>query len=277
MFGYVSPLKCELLVRDLALYNAYYCGLCRSIKSRFGEIPRLSLSYDCAFLALLTAGVLGAPACEEKRCAYKPLKKKMPIAPDSEALRFAADINILLAYHKCEDDWADEKKASALLAEAALKKAAKKAAAARPEASAAIRHGLMELSKLEKANCSELDLPADAFATLMRGVLSNAPVDEREREIFRHLGWHLGRWIYLIDAWDDREKDAKNNSYNPFNASGAGKERASFLLHVSLNEAGKAYDLLDLKANAGVLDNIMHLGCAHRTEQLLKGERDESL
>jgi len=277
MFGYVSPLKCDLLVRDLTLYRAYYCGLCKSIKSRFGEIPRLSLSYDCTFLALLTAGVLGAPACEEKRCAYKPLKKKMPVAPDSEALRFAADINILLAYYKFEDDWADEKKASALIAEVVLKKAARKAAAARPDANAAIRHGLKELSKLEKANCSELDPPADAFATLMQGVMSSAPVGEQERTIFRHLGWHLGRWIYLIDAWDDRQKDAKNGSYNPFNASGAGKERASFLLHVSLNEAGKAYDLLDLKANAGVLDNIMHIGCAYRTEQLLKGENNESL
>lgn len=277
MFGYISPLKCELRVRELTLYNAYYCGLCRSIQSRFGEIPRMTLSYDCAFLALLAAGISGAEPCRERRCGYKPMKGKMPVAPDSEALRFAADVNVLLAYHKCKDDWADEKKPSALAAKAVLETAAKKAGASRPEAEAAIRNGLSELSALENACCTELDRPADAFARLMRGVFSAAPADETNSAVLSQFGWHLGRWLYLIDAWDDREKDRKKGCYNPFLASGAGAERAAFLLHLSLNEAEKAYDLLDLKANGGVLDNIVHLGCAYKTEQLLKGEKNESL
>lgn len=277
MFGYISPLKCELRVRELALYNAYYCGLCRSIQSRFGEVPRLTLSYDCAFLALLTAGILGAEPCEERRCGYKPLKGKMPVAPDSEAVRFAADVNVLLAYHKCSDDWKDERKPSALIGRTALNAAAEKAGAVRPEAEAAVINGLQELSALEKSGCAELDQPADAFARLMQGVFSAAPVDKTSGTILRQFGWHLGRWLYLIDAWDDREKDRKNGCYNPFLASGAGEERASFLMNLSLNEAEKAYDLLNLKSNRGVLDNIVHLGCAHKTEQLLKGEKNESL
>ena len=276
MFGYVSPLKCELRVRELALYNAYYCGLCRSIQSRFGEAARLALSYDCTFLALLISGVVGAPPCIERRCGYKPLKKKMPVAPDTEAMRFAADINMLLAYYKFKDDWMDEHKPSAALSCAVFQKAAKKAGMARPDAERTIQKGLEKLSLLEKQRCPELDPSADAFAELMRGVFAAAPVpDGKMREVLGHLGWHLGRWLYLIDAWDDREKDEKNGSYNPFNASGARRERASFLLHLSLNEAGKAYDLLDLKSNDGVLDNIIHLGCAHKTEQLLKGEGNE--
>ena len=278
VFGYVAPLKSELRVKDLALYNAYYCGLCRSIKARYGDLPRITLSFDCTFLALLLDGVNGGGRCTLHRCGYKPFRKPRPMAPDSESLRFAADINILLAYDKCLDDWHDEHGVKGLAGEVALKGAANKAKQACPAAAAAIEEGLSELSRLEKASSSDLDAPADAFARLMRGVLSSAPVsDENTKAVLSHLGWHLGRWIYLIDAWDDRERDAKKGSYNPFNLSGAGEERASFLLHFSLNEAAKAYDLLSVKSNGAVLENILCLGCAKKTESLLKGEQHESV
>ena len=55
MFGYIRPLEGELKVREQREYRGYYCGLCKSIGARYGQIERLSLSYDCAFLAALLA------------------------------------------------------------------------------------------------------------------------------------------------------------------------------------------------------------------------------
>ncbi|MDD3920551.1 MAG: DUF5685 family protein, partial [Eubacteriales bacterium] len=96
MFGYVTPFKCELKVRELSLYEAWYCGLCRTIAARYGQVPRLTLDYDCTFLALLLAGITQEQApCVRGGCFYKPLKGKRMIASPSPALDYAADINIL--------------------------------------------------------------------------------------------------------------------------------------------------------------------------------------
>ena len=44
MFGYIRPLECELKVRDQALYRAYYCGLCKTIGRRYGQVARVALN-----------------------------------------------------------------------------------------------------------------------------------------------------------------------------------------------------------------------------------------
>jgi hypothetical protein len=275
MFGYIAPLKCELKVRDLNLYNAYYCGLCRAIGKRYGHIKRIVLNYDCTFLALLLSGVTGASAFCEGRCGFKPFSPKKTLAADSKMLDFAADINILLAYFKSIDDWRDERRLKGLIIGAVLKGAARKALKNCFEAGAAVQKGIADLSEVERSRCDEPDKPALVFADMMKEIMAASPVrEEPERTVLGHLGFNLGRWIYLIDAWDDREHDRKSGSYNPFNFSGADPERASRNLHYSLNEAMKVYDLLDVKDNKGVLDNIIYIGCSHRTEQLLEGKHE---
>ena len=129
------------------------------------------------------------------------------------------------------------------------------------------------LSQLEKANCSELDAPADAFARMMKSVGLSAPIENRgDRIALAHTLYHLGRWVYLIDAWDDRDKDKKKGSYNPFIASGADKDRAEFLLNCSLNEAINAYQLLNLLSHEGLLDNIILDGCPAKNREVLGGK-----
>lgn len=276
MFGYVSPLKGELKVREMAHYNAYYCGLCKTISKEFGQLPRLALSYDCAFIAILLGGVMGDALCKAERCAIKPFKQKQPVAQESEALLFAADLNLALSWYKCRDDWRDERKASALLGNAAFMRAAKKVERKHPQLFEAIENGIDTLSLLEREKCNELDAPIDTFARMMRGVLLEAPLEQRDKIIVSNLAYHIGRWIYLADAWDDREKDKKSGSYNVFNITGADAERASFLMYYSLNEAQNTYALLDLKANAGILDNILYDGCTSVTNKLLTEDKMEN-
>jgi len=274
MFGYVMPLKCECKVRDYTLYQAYYCGLCKTIHRRYGQLPRFVLDYDCTFLGLLLAGIHGTEPCTMERCGFKPLKKKQPVAVKSQALDYAADINVLLAWYKCADDWNDEHKFSALVGRTALNAAAKKAEALQPKAALAIKAGIAALSELEANQVPGIDAAADTFAGLLRTVFASAPeLTHSNRIAMEWIGYHLGRWIYLMDAWEDREKDRKENSYNPFNLVQADQDRASFLLYISLSEAEKAYQLLTLKANQGILDNIMYLGCRDKTRRLLEGNK----
>ena len=280
MFGYIVPLKQELRMRELAQYNAYYCGLCTSIGARFGQAARLTLNYDSTFLAMLLTGLSGGSAqpCIPRSCGYKPFQKKRLFAPDSDALRFSADFNVALAWHKLRDDWQDEKKASALAGKGLLRRAAKQVSAERPNMVSAIEAGIRELSVLERERCNILDAPADCFALLMRAAGKEAPLaDVRMKPAFEALLYNIGKWVYLADAWEDRERDARTGAYNVFNVTGAEAERAGFLMHYSINEAIKAYELLDIAVNREILDNILYDGCAARTQKLLGGKHEQSV
>mgnify|MGYP001534393515 FL=1 len=264
MFGYIVPLKQELRMRELAQYNAYYCGLCASIGARFGQTARLTLNYDSTFLAMLLTGLSGGSAqpCIPRSCGYKPFQKKRLFAPDSDALRFSADFNVALAWYKLRDDWQDEKKASALAGKGLLKRAAKQVSAERPNMVSAIEAGIRELSVLERERCNILDAPADCFALLMRAAGKEAPLaDVRMKPAFEALLYNIGKWVYLADAWEDRERDA----------------RTGFLMHYSIHEAIKAYELLDIAVNREILDNILYDGCAARTQKLLGGKHEQSV
>lgn len=280
MFGYVSADKNELKVIELADYNACYCGLCRSISNRYGQAARATLNYDCAFASMLLCGLKGEREAKPSRCGYKPFSKKRVIAEDSPSFQFGADIEIALAWYKLCDDWQDEKKAVALFGKAGLYGAFKKLKALSPQVAQTVERGIASLSKLEKANCTEIDAVANTFAKMMQDLAKLAPLeDDKELKVFSHLMFSLGRWIYLMDAWEDREKDKKHGLYNPFCASNkdSDKENAAYLLHSALNKAIDAYDLLELKTHKGVLDNIMYSGCVMRTEKLLGGNDEQSL
>ena len=56
MFGYIVVNKPEMKIREFDLYQSYYCGLCRSLKERYGKRGQITLSYEMTFLALLLAG-----------------------------------------------------------------------------------------------------------------------------------------------------------------------------------------------------------------------------
>lgn len=280
MFGYVVPLKNELKVKELAQYRAYYCGLCHSLGSRFGEAAKLTLNYDSTFLALLLTGMneTKPAAVAYKKCIYKPFQKKRPFVQESEAMHFAADLNAALALYKFKDDWRDERKASALIGKNMLRPVEKRLSAERPKLISSIETGIAELSLLEKRMCDELDAPADCFARMMREAVKEAPLaNEKIRPAFSSLFYHLGRWIYLMDAWEDRKRDGEKNNYNVFNVTGAGEERAAFLMHCSINEAIKAYELLDIAINRQILDNILYSGCESKTQHALGGQNEQPI
>ncbi len=273
MFGYVQPNKAELKMREYTQYQAWYCGLCKTLNRSYGQIPRLVLDYDCTFLALLLGGVQGGvEPCHLEKCWYKPAKKKAPIASPCDALNYAADINVLLYWYKLLDDWRDERKIAALAGHASLKAAAVRATKRQPEAANAIAEGIATLSEMEKQQEVSIDQAADAFACILQRIAREfPPLTNQQRDALSWLGYHLGRWIYFMDAWEDREDDRKSHAYNPFLITDTQKEKASFLLYASLNEMEKAYDLLDIQANRGVLDNIIYQGCRLRTRQILEG------
>ncbi len=286
MLGYVVPDKPELKIREFELYSGYYCGICKSVKERYGQVPRLVLNYDSVFLSLVL-GALCSPLenIRLERCPVHPLKKRV-IVYNEPAVDYAADMMLLLAYFKLSDDKRDEGGVLPAAGLLMLKRTYKKLMKKHGEKCIMIQRMLDELAILEEQKCPSLDQTAEPFAKLMEEVFAAEPLtDERETlELLRKIGYHTGKWIYLMDAYDDLEENAKNGTYNPLLAqwgyeSGGEemsrfrnriKERVEFNLLYYLSELSKAWDSLKVERNRELTENIIYKGLLRRTEEILK-------
>ena len=110
MFGYIKPLEGELLVKELELYKAVYCGLCRALKKHVSRIMPMTLSYDCTLLAMFRMALLRMPPrVSRKRCIASPFKKKCGVcSEEGDQLCYTAQVSTLLVHYKLKDDVSDQ-------------------------------------------------------------------------------------------------------------------------------------------------------------------------
>ena len=214
MFGYVRPSLGRLSQEDTARFSAMYCGLCRALGRRCGKAASLILNYDFTFLAVLLAeGEAEDPL--HGRCIVHPLQGR-DYFPGNDALDLAADCSVILAWWQLKDAIADSGGLAAKYRSAALllKPAYERARRSRPDFDRSTRRQLEELSRLEAERCPSMDQAADTFALLLQSAAGEVE-DSVKRRVLEQMLYHLGRWIYLVDAADDLAEDFSSGSYNP--------------------------------------------------------------
>ncbi len=280
MFGYVRPLECELRVREQAAYRGCYCGLCKTLGKRHGLCARLALNYDCAFLAAFLGAVDGNAHYQRGGCVPRCTRARRCIRTTDASLTYAADITVLLSYHKLADDAQDEKnvfrRLKARVLRLALRRAYRRAAKDNPAPNQEMRDCLSQLAAYEKARVPCSDEPSDAFGRLLSAVVRYAPTMPRtEMQASEWMFYNLGKWIYLIDAWLDRAKDQKSGAYNTFLLAQTTKEHAAWLLELTRAEAEKAFDLIAFQTDAGVIQNVITLGLSKITQDAFRYERTQ--
>ncbi len=76
------------------------------------------------------------------------------------------------------------------------------------------------------------------------------------------MGYCIGRYIYLLDAFCDLEDDKKTGSYNVLKnkPSEEVNEYIKSQIYFCINEAIKAFELLEIKKYKTILGNIIYLG-----------------
>jgi len=223
LFGYVTPLKAEMKVKDFARFKCYYCGLCCHIKKEFGNIPRMSLNYDMTFLGLLL-DALNPEELEVSsyRCSLHPTEKKIVIA-NNKALSYAAAMNISLFYYKLLDDVNDDKSFKSKFFSIVLSPYKRKFGDSIVKINNDIKQCLNNLSILEdNKTFNSIDEICDPFSNLVGIILRDYPFelinDSPElRNTLYNLGYSIGKWIYLIDALDDLKADMEKGKFNPIN------------------------------------------------------------
>lgn len=274
LFGYVKIHKDELKVKEYNQYKAYYCGLCHRLKKEYGFPARYFLSNDATFLSVLLLAVTDeAPAFSPIRCMANPMKRR-PACVKNQSLSYAAAVNVLLVWFKLRDDWQDNRSPKALFLMPLMAGKKKKAQKRFPQLFAGLSRHLDDLHRLEEAQNPIPDASADAFAKALE-VVFQAPFLEAEdtRRVLSHSGYLLGRFIYLLDAWEDREKDKEKGAYNPFLlGADISEEDMKVSLEYSLGELANSFSLLSPKRNKEIIENIIYLGLKNALDCVFAGE-----
>lgn len=268
MFGYVNAYKDLLRVCDYNVFRGYYCGLCKQLGKKFNQLTRFGLSYDMTFLAILISSLEDKKVeLKMQNCIAHPISKR-PVIKGDDGIAYSADMSVILSYMKLKDDWQDEHSLKSFARIAyffPMKKCAKKY----PKQYSSIKENLLKLSKLENEKCKSIDAVADCFGKLLENIFDR----NGDNKALAWLGYHTGRFIYIVDAYKDIDKDLKHKSYNPFiEMYGAElnkddfKEAVKASLTFTLSEISNAYALLDIKKNKELLDNIIYLGLRRNLE-----------
>ena len=262
MFGYVNADKNEMTDEERSTYQAYYCGLCRELKRQAGAGAQICLNYDITFLAILLSGLYEPDEVTEPfRCRLHPTKKRF--FHESEVMQYAASMNIVLSYYKFLDDYQDDHKTSRKKIANRFEPVVKRVCEEYPRQTQAIEDFVRDLSDAEYRQEDNLTV-LSALSGDMLGELFCYKEEDVWNESLRSMGYYLGKFIYLLDAYDDMEKDRKNHNFNPMlRAIDKDPSYDAFCRQVLVSliaECTKEFERLPILKNASILRNILYSG-----------------
>lgn len=268
MFGYVVVHKDELKIKDYDRYGSYYCGVCRSLKNHYGISGQMTLTYDMTFVAVLLSGLYeDETTMVTRHCIAHPIKKHKEIT--NIYTDYAAAMNVMLSYYKLKDNWEDDRSIKSNMAAGLLKKAFKKAVKAYPDKARIIQNYIREQHKVEKNDYDDLDNISACTGRMLGGLF--AYKNDEWKDNLYETGFFLGKFIYIMDAYDDLEKDIKHNNFNPLknmNNRADFKDYCKAILNTVAAQSAKAFERLPIIQNIDILRNIIYAGIWSRYNKI---------
>ena len=260
MFGYVTVNKPEIKFKDFDMYRSFYCGLCRELRERCGIPGQISLTYDMTFVVLLLSGLYEPPTRKGKsRCVVHPLKAQ-PVRKN-EITEYCADMNVILSYYKCMDDWNDEHKVTRKILADSYNSKVNIIRKKYENKARIIESSLKDLSELEAQKCNDIDRVSYCFGKQLAAI--TAWRDDEWHETLSKLGFFLGKYIYILDAYDDLEKDVEKKNYNmliPYMKQPDFDNYVGNLLNSIMAECARYFERLPIINDVEILRNIIYSG-----------------
>lgn len=275
MFGYITVNKDELKIKDFKKYQSYYCGVCHSLKERYGFVGQVTLTYDMTFLAILLSSLYEDDTKPEKhRCVPHPVRPHDAIY--NKYTDYAAAMNIMLTYYKLKDDWDDERSVRSNVLAGVLKASYKKAMKEYPEQAFDIETYIHDQKEYETAGEQNIDKVANATGEML-GKLMLFCQDEWKEELYR-IGFFLGKYIYIMDAYDDLGEDLLKNNFNPLRQYSNDPELENIcrdMLVLQATECSRAFERLPILDNADILRNILYSGIWSRFGRISQEKKEK--
>lgn len=288
MFGYITPLKSELKVKEFEYFRSYYCGLCHEIKNNYGNIPRFCLNYELTFVGFLLEGLYSDVLKLKYVNCIKHYGKKIIICDSTPALKYCSDLSILLFDYKLKDNIEDDKSIKSKFFELLLSSSCKKSLSQLSLLSNKISKDISSLSNLENSkDFTSLDEICHFFSNIMGNIISNFPCEFEDesttlRDNLYWLGYFMGKWIYLIDALDDLFDDMKDNKFNPycvlFNKNSLtypelitnSIKEIDFNISNSIINCSEYMKKIPFKKHYSIIENVITLGMVSKYYDILK-------
>ncbi len=270
MFGYIYVNQKSLDAEAKKQYQAYYCGLCQVLKKSSGVKGQMLLNYDMTFLIILLTGLYELTVSEEKFvCPLHPGKKKLAFI--NEASQYASDMNVLLSYHNLVDDWRDDHSYPKRVMSLMLKKDYQQISARYPRQARAVETYMEQLMILEARLEENLDVIAGLTGEMLGEIF--AWRDDFWAEELHCLGFYMGKFIYLMDAYEDLEKDRRKNDYNPLDKHSPENPKdfetiSRQLLTSKMSARAKSFERLPILLHADIIRNILYSGVWSKYELL---------
>lgn len=270
MFGYIMIHKEELKIKEYEKYKAYYCGLCETLKNRYGRKTQFLLSYDMTFLVILLTSLYKQKININKhRCVLHPIKKCSYLI--NEFTEYAADITILLGYQNLKDDWIDDRNYIKYISSGLIKKSYKEVKKRYKRQGRAVELYMEKLHEAEKKKEYNPDLISTLTGEMLKEIFMI--YDDQWSEYIGEIGYYLGKFIYLMDAYEDINRDIKKSTYNPLMLYIDNPDfnyKCREMLTYMAAKAAKAFERLPLGEDVTILRNILYSGIWCRYGTMMK-------
>ncbi|HOO32543.1 MAG TPA: DUF5685 family protein [Thermotogota bacterium] len=250
MFGYIRPLVSEF---DNYLFKSEYCSLCKTLGGRYGQLSRFLISYDITLLALVLSSLKKEPfQYRYENCLIHPVKKRR-IKLIGEVEDFSAEVTAVMFRNKFLDQIRDEKGIQKSLYRSVYRMTGNWEKRIKNKKLLMLNKSLDEIYLLETVQkSSDVDVVSNAFGSILKRIMMIA-ADSLSIKIpvsVYDFSFLLGKWIYLMDAFEDLRKDLRKWSYNPLILSNKdllldGIERDDLIQDIVTNEKWRLELLLD--------------------------------
>ncbi len=270
MFGYIYVNEQELKIKEFAMYRSFYCGLCQELHRRYGRRAQMVLNYDMTFLAILLSGLYEPETLfDESRCLIHPVHKHR--MAHNEPIGYAADMCVLLSYQNAMDDWEDDHNVSSRALAGLLKSSYNKIAQDCPRQTKAVEENVTLLHEAEKETSRDIDYVAGLTGNFLGEMF--VWKEDIWQDDLHQIGFYLGKFIYLMDAVDDFDKDKKHGNYNIFSDNSdiweeKRREEIHGMLTSMMTEAARAFERLPVLEYAPIIRNILYSGVWQRYAQV---------
>lgn len=260
MFGYVLTNFKTLSEAERGRFKAMYCGMCKTLHTRYGNLSRFTLSYDMTFLAtVLSALYEPEETCGQEKCLPHPIKPHDYVV--NPIMDYAVDMNIALAYHKCADNWQDDRNPLFAAAQLALRRSYRRVQQLHPDKCRVIEEWMDGIRAIEAGGCEEIDPPMNLTGHML-GTLFQYGESYWADQLYR-MGEGLGRFIYFMDAYDDLKKDVRHRKYNPLKSmmhQENFEEICKDGMTMMIADCADAFEQLPVVKDADLIRNILYSG-----------------